>query len=110
MKIASVHATILRAELDEPFGWSQFWARSRSTTLVQLRTDDGLEGLGECFGPPESAKTIIEVQEHVRAQAEAFVASEVRPGDLINVTESTMALPLTNWNLFSVTVWYREAQ
>ena len=60
MKIESIRTTILRAEFDQPFGWSQFWTKTRSTTLVQIRTDDGLEGLGECFGPPESAKAIID--------------------------------------------------
>ena len=57
-----------------------------------------------------TAKTILEVQEQVRAQAEAFAASEVRADDLINITESTMALPLSSWNLFSVTAWYRQHQ
>ena len=60
MRIESIETVMLRAELEQPFGWSQFWTNTRSTTLVRVRTDDGIEGLGECFGPPESAKAIID--------------------------------------------------
>ena len=60
MKIQSIEAIVLRAKLSRRFGWSQNWADGRATTLVRIRTDDGLEGIGECCGPPETAKVIID--------------------------------------------------
>ena len=60
MRIESVEAVILRAKLSKRFGWSQNWADTRATTLVRIRTDDGVQGVGECCGPPESAKVIID--------------------------------------------------
>ena len=60
MKIESVESTMLRAKLSRPFRWSQNWADTRATTVVRIRTDDGVEGIGECCGPPESAKVIID--------------------------------------------------
>jgi hypothetical protein len=57
-----------------------------------------------------TAKSILEAQEEIRAQAEAFMAREIDADDVINVTESSLILPLTNWSLFSVTVWYRKRQ
>ena len=59
MKVDSVEAIILREKLSRRFGWSQNWADTRATTLVRIRADD-VEGVGECCGPPESAKVIID--------------------------------------------------
>ena len=60
MKIQSVEAIVLRAKLSKRFGWSQHWTDTRATTLIRIRTDNGIEGIGECCGPPESAKVIID--------------------------------------------------
>ncbi len=51
MKITAVEAYPLRAELREPFGFSQWTFRKRETTLVAVRTDEGLTGWGEAYGP-----------------------------------------------------------
>lgn len=47
MKVTEVRAHHLRAELDEPFGWSVHATTIRQALLVEVRTDDGLAGWGE---------------------------------------------------------------
>jgi D-galactarolactone cycloisomerase len=46
-RIAEVMAHYLRAELDEPFGWSVYTTPIRQALLIEVRTDDGLVGWGE---------------------------------------------------------------
>ena len=64
MKVTSVDTFILKSALDKPFAYSQGWVTGRSTTVVRIRTDDGLEGWGETFSvglqPPEIAASVIE--------------------------------------------------
>jgi len=64
VKIASVDTFILKSSLDKPFAYSQGWVTGRSTTVVRIRTDDGLEGWGETFSvglqPPEISASVIE--------------------------------------------------
>ena len=49
MKISSVDTFVLRSQLPQPFAHSQGWITQRSTTLVRIRTTDGVEGWGETF-------------------------------------------------------------
>jgi D-galactarolactone cycloisomerase len=51
VKITAVEVYPLRADLEEPFGFSQWTFRQRQTTLVAVRTDEGLTGWGEAYGP-----------------------------------------------------------
>lgn len=64
MKITSVDTFILKSTLEKPFAYSQGWVEGRSTTVVRIRTDDGLEGWGETFSvglqPPDIAASVIE--------------------------------------------------
>ena len=60
MKIASVEVAVLRHELSRPFGFSQWWFTARTCCLVTIATDDGLVGYGECYGPPEPIKAVID--------------------------------------------------
>ncbi len=64
MKIASVDTYILKSVLDQPFAYSQGWVQGRSTTVVRVVTDDGIEGWGETFSvglqPPEISAAVIE--------------------------------------------------
>lgn len=64
MKVTSVDTFILKSALAKPFAYSQGWVTGRSTTVVRIRTDDGLEGWGETFSvglqPPEIAASVIE--------------------------------------------------
>ena len=49
MKISSIIVHILRSPLSTPFAFSQGWVKTRSATLVEVKTDSGLTGWGEAF-------------------------------------------------------------
>lgn len=63
MKITSVKSHVLSYELDEPLGYSQKFYTRRTAHLVEVETDAGITGIGECFGPGPVAlanKIIVE--------------------------------------------------
>ena len=51
MKITKVTSHVLQYDLDEELGYSQQYYSRRTAHLVEVHTDDGLIGWGECFGP-----------------------------------------------------------
>ena len=51
MKIVKVESHILQYDLPEELGYSQQYYAKRSAHLVEVTTDQGLTGWGECFGP-----------------------------------------------------------
>ncbi|MDE0629208.1 MAG: mandelate racemase/muconate lactonizing enzyme family protein [Bryobacterales bacterium] len=59
MRISRVDAFQLRAELERPFGFSQFQYFQREAMLVRLSTDDGRQGWGEAYGPAGVTALII---------------------------------------------------
>jgi len=63
VKITSIKSHVLRYELDRELGYSQQYYKYRTTHLVEVETDEGITGWGECFGPGNIAlanKFIIE--------------------------------------------------
>ena len=63
MKITSIKSHVLGYDLDEELGYSQQYYSRRSAHLVEVTTDEGLVGWGECFGPGTIAlanKAIVE--------------------------------------------------
>lgn len=63
MKVTEVVSHVLQYDLPEELGYSQQFYAKRSAHLVEIRTDEGLTGWGECFGPGNVAlanKTIVE--------------------------------------------------
>lgn len=60
MKITAVIPRVVVQRLDQPFGMSQWLWDTRSSCLVEIVTDDGLSGWGECFGPAEASRALIE--------------------------------------------------
>ncbi|MGI9298558.1 MAG: mandelate racemase/muconate lactonizing enzyme family protein [Gammaproteobacteria bacterium] len=63
MRIASVRSHVLSCALPREAGYSQQYYSARTAHLVEVRTDDGIVGWGECFGPGNVAlanKTIVE--------------------------------------------------
>ena len=60
MKIADVKTHVLEAPLTVPFRWSFNRADTRQTVLVEITTDTGLTGWGECFGPSRPVAAIIQ--------------------------------------------------
>jgi len=58
-----VKSYVLQCEIDSPLGYSQTWFKTRTAHLVEVRTDEGLVGWGEIFGPGKFAvanKAIVE--------------------------------------------------
>ena len=54
---------MLRYELDKELGYSQQYYKHRTAHIVEVNTDEGITGWGECFGPGNIAlanKYIIE--------------------------------------------------
>lgn len=63
MKITEVISHVLQYELPEELGYSQQYYSRRTAHLVEVRTDEGVTGWGECFGPGHVAlanKGIVE--------------------------------------------------
>lgn len=64
MKIARIETYLLKSPLERPFAYSQGWVTGRSTTLVRVVTDTGIEGWGETFSvglqPPEISAAVID--------------------------------------------------
>jgi len=63
MKVTEVISHVLQYDLAEELGYSQQFYAKRTAHLVEVRTDEGLTGWGECFGPGNVAlanKAIVE--------------------------------------------------
>ncbi|MBT8354477.1 MAG: mandelate racemase/muconate lactonizing enzyme family protein [Desulfofustis sp.] len=50
MKITGIKSHVLHYPLEEELGYSQQYYTSRTTHLVEVKTDEGITGWGECFG------------------------------------------------------------
>lgn len=63
MKIKKVTSHVLSAAVERPFTSSRGWLyKTRGTCLVEIETDDGIVGWGECYGPSAVAKAFIDTQ------------------------------------------------
>jgi len=51
MKITKIESHILQYDLPEELGYSQQYYAKRTAHLVEVSTDAGITGWGECFGP-----------------------------------------------------------
>ena len=63
MEITKITSHILQYELPEVLGYSQQFYQNRTAHLVEVETDEGITGWGECFGPGNIAlanRTIVE--------------------------------------------------
>jgi D-galactarolactone cycloisomerase len=59
MKITSVRTHILEAPLSQPFAYSRAWYDTRTAMLVEIETDTGLTGWGECYGPARITAAVV---------------------------------------------------
>lgn len=50
MRITRIKSHVLQYDLEEPLGYSQQYYTKRTTHLVEVNTDIGVTGWGECFG------------------------------------------------------------
>ena len=63
MKIKKISTHILQYSLKEELGYSQQYYNKRTAHLIEVTTDEGITGWGECFGPGNIAvanKCIVE--------------------------------------------------
>ncbi|MDQ6618719.1 MAG: mandelate racemase/muconate lactonizing enzyme family protein [Pseudomonadota bacterium] len=61
MKITDVIAHQLVVDVDEPFTSSRGWVyKTKGALIVEIRTDDGLVGWGDCYGPAAVSRSIVE--------------------------------------------------
>ncbi len=63
MKITQIKSHVLRYDLPSELGYSQQFYTMRTCHLVEVQTDEGITGWGECFGPGNVAlanKGIVE--------------------------------------------------
>jgi D-galactarolactone cycloisomerase len=59
MKITNVRTHVLEATLSQPFAYSRAWYDRRAAMLVEIETDDGLIGWGECYGPARMTAAVV---------------------------------------------------
>jgi D-galactarolactone cycloisomerase len=59
MRIAEVKTHVLEAPLSQPFSWSFQGTKVRASCIVEIVTDDGIVGWGECFGPARLNAAVI---------------------------------------------------
>ena len=76
-KIADVKAHILEAPLSEPFWWSFNRADMRTGCIVEIITEDGTSGWGECFGPARLNAAVIEAYRSVLVGEDALVTERL---------------------------------
>lgn len=63
MKITGITCHILQSKVDQPFTSARGWLyATRSSCVVEIATDEGITGWGECYGPAAVNKALIETQ------------------------------------------------
>jgi D-galactarolactone cycloisomerase len=60
MKIKHVRTHILRAALSQPFAYSRAWYDTRTAMVVEIETDQGVVGWGECYGPAQITAAVVQ--------------------------------------------------
>jgi D-galactarolactone cycloisomerase len=60
MKITSVRTHVLEAKLSQPFAYSRAWYDTRTAMVVEIETDTGLTGWGECYGPARMTAAVVQ--------------------------------------------------
>ncbi len=67
MKIEQIISHVLQYDMPEELGYSQQYYAMRTAHLVEVRTDEGITGWGECFGPGNVARANKHIVENVIA-------------------------------------------
>lgn len=60
MKITNVRTHVLEAALSQPFAYSRAWYDTRTAMVVEIETDEGLIGWGECYGPARMTAAVVD--------------------------------------------------
>jgi muconate cycloisomerase len=62
-KVTSIGFRPLRLEYKQPFHWAQGVITAAEVILVEIHTDDGLTGYGECMSAPSAPSLVAALQE-----------------------------------------------
>jgi D-galactarolactone cycloisomerase len=63
VKVTKVTCHLLQSKVDRPFTSARGWLyATRSSCVVEVETDAGVTGWGECYGPAAVNKALIETQ------------------------------------------------
>lgn len=85
MKVTDVVCHVLQAKVDRPFTSARGWRyAARSSCVVEIRTDEGITGWGECYGPAAVNKALVETQYRPRVVGRDPFDVEVVWEDLYN--------------------------
>ncbi len=60
MIISAVRTHVLEAKLSQPFAYSRAWYDTRTAMVVEIETDTGLIGWGECYGPARMTAAVVQ--------------------------------------------------
>jgi len=61
MKITDIITHQLSVKVDEPFTSSRGWIyTTKNALVVEIKTDSGLTGWGDCYGPSAVARSIVD--------------------------------------------------
>lgn len=60
MKITGVNTYILQASLSQAAACSRSWYDTRTAMLVEIQTDQGVVGWGECYGPAQITAAVVD--------------------------------------------------
>lgn len=62
-KIKRIACHVVSAPVEKPFTSSRGWLyKTRGSCIVEIETDDGIVGWGECYGPSAVSRAYIETQ------------------------------------------------
>jgi D-galactarolactone cycloisomerase len=85
MKVTDVTCHILQSKVERPFTSARGWLYStRASCIVEISTDAGITGWGECYGPAAVNKAVIETQYRSRIVGRDPFDVEVVWEDLYN--------------------------
>ena len=59
MIIRNIRTHVLAAPLSQPFAYARAWYDTRTAVLVEIETDSGLVGWGECYGPARVNSAVV---------------------------------------------------
>src|ERR1043165_7503647 len=60
MKIKTVRTHVLEPALSQPFAYSRAWYDTRTAMIVEIETDGGVTGWGECYGPARINAAVVQ--------------------------------------------------
>jgi L-alanine-DL-glutamate epimerase-like enolase superfamily enzyme len=115
VKIASVQARTVRVPLDRPIAFARRRVASRDYALVKIRTDDGIEGIGHCYGGHEAGGLVTQAVRQLLAplilardphDSEALWAEMYREALLHGRTGSVMRAI----SILDIALWDRNAR